>query len=931
MFSHEPTREYNGLSIILSCPSRFDLINKRLLTGNAGNWFLNDCLRGIDIESIFIADIYENKEIYLPNGTRSAILLGRAARDWMWGEDMQGYNINSWRGICRVIRDISSISSYIPQETFDPMPFEEQKNPCYKSRTKDNEEISETSKQGEEDEEEGSAEKDLAPTRHENRRFWLKADTQKLLNIHFFGLPNEPSPNYILRPTIESVLQDVRRTDGPLFIDLETDLSHNLTVIGIGLSNYNIYSLPISLHDCSLAYPIRDLVGLFRELDKQFRSNREIVVHNAGFDIAILSSKYSLPIPSVVYDTMIAQHRIYPEAEKSLGHCMSMYLNMPFHKDEGVFNPKSYSQVQQLLAYNAKDVFATALIYKKQKEYASLNEGLKASIAQANSSIPAYISNSLLGIRIDSAERDILCSNNLELLKQYQQCINYLVGDSSLLPSSSKSCVNYFHTRLGYGIVARSEKTNVPSLDSKSLLKLKLKNPNNIVIDFVLAYRARLKENSIKDTVLWTPPSLKKTQCYSDKSTSVSIRSLMSSPLVQSKQPAIQTQQVEQQQEQLSQSKNPTQSSTESSSNGLEGDHSKSTKISLIDPLNVRDSSQRWKNSSTQQELQSVDPNRITCQWKISGTKTFRLSSSKFLGRYGTNLQNTSEGQLKIFIPDDGKIFVQGDQAGAEALVVSYLCSDGKFRELFKNGIKSHNYVGLFLSTEAISKDIPEVKEWLSLPISDLRLQYRWSDFLKWSKSHGDLYYIWKKTCHSGNYGIGPRTFINAVLSDSGGKIVLTPKEASRFLGVYHGLFPEILQWHEDIKSEVKTTNTLHNLFNYPRHFGQRIDESNIKEAYAFIPQSTVGTITNIAFTGLSYCTRDVQPDWDVLNNKHDSILLQVPIGHQEAAKEVLRGFLGKELTSHRGEKFTMGVEVKAGYNWGDYDKDANPKGLKEI
>ena len=50
---------------------------------------------------------------------------------------------------------------------------------------------------------------------------------------------------------------------------------------------------------------------------------------------------------------------------------------------------------------------------------------------------------------------------------------------------------------------------------------------------------------------------------------------------------------------------------------------------------------------------------------------------------------------MEIYGPKPGNIFVQPDQAGAEALVVAYLCPPGQFRSLFLNGIKPHTLMQL--------------------------------------------------------------------------------------------------------------------------------------------------------------------------------------------------------------------------------------------
>src|ERR1017187_6230228 len=86
---------------------------------------------------------------------------------------------------------------------------------------------------------------------------------------------------------------------------------------------------------------------------------------------------------------------------------------------------------------------------------------------------------------------------------------------------------------------------------------------------------------------------------------------------------------------------------------------------------------------------------RNSTTYKIAGTTTFRLSSSKILGKCGANLQNVEKSMRQMYIPDKGKIFVQVDQSGAEALIVSYLCEKGNFRELFLNNVKPHVFVAL--------------------------------------------------------------------------------------------------------------------------------------------------------------------------------------------------------------------------------------------
>jgi len=150
-------------------------------------------------------------------------------------------------------------------------------------------------------------------------------------------------------------------------------------------------------------------------------------------------------------------------------------------------------------------------------------------------------------------------------------------------------------------------------------------------------------------------------------------------------------------------------------------------------------------------------------------------------------------------------------------------------------------------------------------------------------------------------------------LLKSAGNIRLSINEANHFLSLYHGLFPEISSWHRDVQQQLKSTRTLRNFFGYPRYFTGRWDDKLFKEAYAFIPQSTVGCITAIAITEAQSRLR---PTWDILQDGHDAILGQCPVGEEREMAALFKECLGMSLTSHRGEKLAMSSEAKAGFNW---------------
>lgn len=340
---------------------------------------------------------------------------------------------------------------------------------------------------------------------------------------------------------------------------------------------------------------------------------------------------------------------------------------------------------------------------------------------------------------------------------------------------------------------------------------------------------------------------------------------------------------------------------------------------------------------------------RNSCTYKISGTKTFRLSSSKILGKWGGNLQNVEKSLRRIYVPDPGKIFVQVDQSGAEALIVAYCCRPGNYRNLFINGIKPHSYISMHLFKNVWPRKMREfgmggedfyIEELLETPIPELKLNPYWGQLDKLIKSSDNwalterYYYLGKQTEHSSNYDIKAPTFRMNILEKSGGKIVITQEDAEYFLNVKHSLYPEIKEdFHANIRKQAEQTRMLFNLHGHPYTITTyEIQEADWKELYAIVPQSTVGEITNIAYCTLQNFIEEHRLPWDLLANTHDSYLCQCPIGEERECGRIMQQFIDQELTSpYDGTKFAMRSEAQCGGNWSPYHKDKNPNGLREI
>lgn len=343
---------------------------------------------------------------------------------------------------------------------------------------------------------------------------------------------------------------------------------------------------------------------------------------------------------------------------------------------------------------------------------------------------------------------------------------------------------------------------------------------------------------------------------------------------------------------------------------------------------------------------------RNSTNYVISGTDTFRLGSRMLttklvrprrLGQVGANLQNIEKSARVIYIPDDGYEFTQVDQAGAEALIVAYLCRHANFRNLFLNNIKSHCYVALHVFAKVWQKELEHsginVKELTELPVGQLTSSPYWKSVDKvirqsdkWPAERR-YYYISKQICHASNYGMKAGMFQLNTLEKSKGRIVISKQEAEYYLETYHCLFPEIHEWHRAVEAQLLETRTLYNLFGHPRFFWYPAKEPPydvMKKAYAFVPQSTVGMITRLAFTDMQTHIEKHNLDWHLMQDNHDSYLVMHPVGTSNEVIPVMQQFINREMTAPDGTKFCMKSEAQTGNNWSPAS-DKNEKGLRDI
>lgn len=469
-----PTTTYLGTTIVLPRPSRFDKEHATLLYGMAGQWFEEECIAPLKLNACELRT--EDEDTQLLPKTSHVILAGTN-------------NPRVQVGYPDIYKGIKAINVYFPQDCCDHKRIEGE----------------------DDDEEETFAErdtKDSYPTKRSNHRFWTKWHCLKFYKkirqypriLPFFY------PSY---ENLKTVLRSIRGEN--LYLDIETSRNHRgISCIGFSSDSLfpKVFVVPIYGYNNQLCYPA--YADVWCDIAMALATNTA-VIHNSKFDLLILHAFYKFPLPPQVYDTMVANHRLFPEAEKSLAHVIAQWTWQEYHKN---VSTETYNEQQQtaMWLYNAKDVYNLKLIRDAQMEYCAnpwaefhpSSRGLLDSINQGNDSILPYLDTELTGLRLNQQLLAVTEVTLKSAARQYERIARILKGDPDFNPGSSQQCAKFFHDKLNYPVVKRSE-VGAPSLGRKQLYQLQLKH-NNPLIPVILKYRKVAKDVAMLESELFTLP-----------------------------------------------------------------------------------------------------------------------------------------------------------------------------------------------------------------------------------------------------------------------------------------------------------------------------------------------------------------------------------------------------------------------------------------
>lgn len=215
---------------------------------------------------------------------------------------------------------------------------------------------------------------------------------------------------------------------------------------------------------------------------------------------------------------------------------------------------------------------------------------------------------------------------------------------------------------------------------------------------------------------------------------------------------------------------------------------------------------------------------------------------------------------------------VETDLSGAEWIVTAYCCNDPRMISVAQGSTKPHVITGSVIGgcpesfvkfeeshvghlTDAVT--IAEIRNaklpetWEGQPVSEFFLPRIMS-----------LYQCGKKANHGLNYRLEHKEFaLKSGLDESEAKEVIAYYRGNHGNSAEQDLavaYPGLRRWYHELEDTLKNDNrTLVNCFGQTRQFLDKWGNRLFQQATAFLPQSTVGNITNRAMRGVYWYGKD--------------------------------------------------------------------------
>lgn len=292
------------------------------------------------------------------------------------------------------------------------------------------------------------------------------------------------------------------------------------------------------------------------------------------------------------------------------------------------------------------------------------------------------------------------------------------------------------------------------------------------------------------------------------------------------------------------------------------------------------------------------------CTYNCGGTLTGRRSSKRHTFNFGNNAQNfpkhseTAKLFRRCLVPRRGNIFLMVDQQTAEEWPVSALSANQLALTELRSGIDRHSKFASAIFNEHIpAKSDPA-----------------WN-----GKIHDIKRYLGKKVKHARNYGMKKKRMSESLAQEG---YAVSEATCQMLLERAAAVDPSVdTVFHKYIQDCLSNEHMLITPFGRERLFlGCRPNADNntlFNEAYAYIPQSTVGDNTGFAVCEIE---RNSLSRGYIVQEGHDSIVQDIPNNLDMLSSSLdwtIRSF-DRDIVFHNGIKVNIPVEAEIGYDFED-------------
>lgn len=304
--------------------------------------------------------------------------------------------------------------------------------------------------------------------------------------------------------------------------------------------------------------------------------------------------------------------------------------------------------------------------------------------------------------------------------------------------------------------------------------------------------------------------------------------------------------------------------------------------------------------------------------YNAAGTLSGRRSSRRHTFGFGNNAQNFPKHSKvaglfrRCLVARAGNIFVFVDQIQAEDWPVSALSQNGIALQQLRDGVDRHS----LLATAIWGHRVPAKSDpdW---------------DEAKYDQER----YIGKKARHANNYGMKPPRFQDVLAQEA--QLTVSQDVCKQILDAVNKADPSVQGiFHKYVIDTLSAARVLTTPLGRERQFlSLRPNDYNgnaIKEAFAFIPQSTVGDNT-----GFSLLKIESNPDTSgfIVQEGHDSIVQDIPDTLESIWRTIqwtLAAFK-RTIRFHNGIEIEIPIEAELGYDFNETVKikSLTPEGVK--